>query len=278
MVTDVLQSGRPDPGFTKQVIEEATRRADDARKAHATADALRHYNDALAALDDLPAGAEQQRLRMDLLWKKGGASEFSPGWPEAVKLYEQALALARDLGDKPLQATMLAHIGVTRSNMGERDAARDAYTAALDLYRSLGDKSGQGMTSFWIASLHLADKRPADARPLLKKALALLDAAGSHELAAVCRAALDLVRQVPARRFPSRARQGPHARLPDHRTPGEDISRPIPSNASLRVFAGDRYGKPRRVSGRQRQPRWASSSDGGCPGRALGRFGTWAAI
>jgi len=87
--------------------------------------------------------------------------------------------------------------------MGERDAARDAYTAALRLYRSLGDKSGQGMTSFWIASLHLADKRPADARPLLKKALALLDAAGSHELAAVCRAALDLVRQVPARRFPS---------------------------------------------------------------------------
>jgi RNA polymerase sigma-70 factor (ECF subfamily) len=203
MVTDVLQSGRPDPAFTRQVVEEAMRQGDDAHKAHATADALRHYDEALIAADKLPAGPDRQRLEMDLLWKKGGASEFSPGWSEAVKLYEQALALARELGDEALQARMLAHIGVTRSNMGERDAARDAYAAALDLYRSLGDKSGQGMTSFWIASLHLFDKQPAPARPHLKRALALLEAAGSHEWVAVCRAALDLIRAVPANRFPS---------------------------------------------------------------------------
>ena len=203
MVTDVLQSGRPDPEFTMKVIEEATRRADDAHKAHATADALRHYDEALAVLNDLPAGPDRQRLEMNLLWKKGGASEFSPGWSAAVKLYEQALALARELGDEPLQARMLGTIGVTRSNMGEREAALDAYTAALDLYRSLGDKSGQGVTSFWIASLHLFDKQPATARPHLKRGLALLEAAGSQEWVAVCRAALDLIRAVPADRFPS---------------------------------------------------------------------------
>lgn len=70
MVTDVLTEGKPDPQFTKRVVDEALRRAEESRKAHAAGDALCHYDEALEAVEKLPPGEEQQRLKMDVLYKR----------------------------------------------------------------------------------------------------------------------------------------------------------------------------------------------------------------
>jgi RNA polymerase sigma-70 factor (ECF subfamily) len=201
MVTDTLHEGRPDPEFTKRVVEEALSRGEEAHTAHATAEALSQYDAALEALDKLTPGAERQRLRMDALWKKGAASQFAPGWPEAVALYEQALAIAEELRDRERQASMLTHIGATRSNMREAETAARCYEKALGLYRDLGNKVGEATCLFWLASQRLFANEAAQARPYLEEALPLFEAGGAPVWAAATRAAVALLQEVGESRF-----------------------------------------------------------------------------
>jgi len=202
MVSDVLQEGRPDEEFVGRVVREAISRGHEAREAHATGEALQHYDEALEALEKMPPGPERQKLKMDLLWSKGGASEFSPGFAEAVAIYEQALKIAGELGDRTAQANMMAHVGVTSSNAGDPEKARRCYEKAQELYHELGDPGGEGVCLFWQASLHLFAKEPAQARPYLEQAIPLLRAARSREWVATCRAALALLREVPEKKLP----------------------------------------------------------------------------
>ena len=201
MVSDMLNEGKPGPEFTRQAVEEAIRRGEEAHEAHATSDALRHYDEALSALEQLATDGEQRRLRMDALWKKGAASEFAPGWPEAVKLYEQALAIAEELGDRARQASMLQHIGVSYSNMGQKEEAEEYYHRALEVYEELGSKCGQGSCLWWLCSQRTFAKEAAAGKPYCERALALFKASNSHDWAAVCRAMLDLLAEIGEEKF-----------------------------------------------------------------------------
>src|SRR5207247_1370755 len=103
--------GKPDPQFTRRVVEEALRRAAKAESAHALGDALGHYEEALTALGGLVPTAEHQRLKMETLEKKAAASRFTRGFAEANRLYEQSLAVAEELGDRKSQADKLMLLG-----------------------------------------------------------------------------------------------------------------------------------------------------------------------
>ena len=208
MVSDVLHEGRPDAEFAKRVVEEAMGRGDEARNAHATGEALRHFDEGLAALEKMPAGPERQKLRMDLLWRKGGVSEFSPGRAEAAALYEQALAVAEEIGAREQQAALMVTVGTNRANMGESEKAREWYERARGLYHEIGDANGEASCLFWLASQHLFGERLGEAKPYVEEAVELFKRGNSPMWVAVCYATLGLMREVGEQRFSDLAMWG----------------------------------------------------------------------
>jgi RNA polymerase sigma factor (sigma-70 family) len=203
MVSDVLHEDRPDPEFTKRVIEESMRRGQEAYLGHAAVEALERYDEALAAAEQLEPGEEQLRLKMAALWGKGRAAEFPRGCAEAIVLYEQALAIGRELGDRAEQANMMVHLGVTCSNARREEDARQYYDGALGIYRELGDAGGQGRCLLWLASQQMEAKEAAAARAYLEEALPLLERSEDSTLRIFCRSALDLLIEVGDERFAS---------------------------------------------------------------------------
>ena len=63
-------------------------------------------------------------------------------YPEAVKLYEQSLDLAKDLGDKSGIARSLHQLGMVHQDQGNYPEAVKLYEQSLDIKKDLGDKSG----------------------------------------------------------------------------------------------------------------------------------------
>jgi tetratricopeptide (TPR) repeat protein len=68
---------------------------------------------------------------------------------EAAAHYRQALALAEELGMRPLQAHCHRGLGILYAHIGRREQARAALTAAIDLYRSMD-------MTFWLPQAEAA--------------------------------------------------------------------------------------------------------------------------
>jgi tetratricopeptide (TPR) repeat protein len=73
------------------------------------------------------------------LWLLGEstARQASPEVEPAVGHYRQALALAEELGMRPLQAHCHHGLGMLYTKTGQRQQARAALAAAIDLYRNM---------------------------------------------------------------------------------------------------------------------------------------------
>lgn len=200
MISDVLNEGKPDPQFTRRVVEEAIRRAEKASRSHAMGNALRCYEEALTALDRLEPDEEQRRLKMETLHGMGAAARFPRGMGEAIRLWEQSLAIARELDDRMRQADYLLRIA---GHTDPRDLAEAYRRQALEIYRELGDSAGQGECLFWFCRRSLGEGEAISARSYCEQALPFLEAAGDLRLAAVCRAILRLLQEVGEAEFPA---------------------------------------------------------------------------
>jgi tetratricopeptide (TPR) repeat protein len=67
----------------------------------------------------------------------------TPEAEQAEAHYRQALALAEELGMRPLQAHCHLGLGTLYAQIGQREQARAALTAAIDLYRTMD-------MTFWL--------------------------------------------------------------------------------------------------------------------------------
>ena len=63
--------------------------------------------------------------------------------------YRQALALAEELGMRPLQAHCHRGLGTLYAAISQREQARTALTAAIDLYRAMD-------MTFWLPQTEAA--------------------------------------------------------------------------------------------------------------------------
>jgi tetratricopeptide (TPR) repeat protein len=78
------------------------------------------------------------------------AAHRQPPAVEAAEThYHQALALAEALGMRPLQAHCHHSLGTLYAQTGQREQARAALTAAIDLYRSMD-------MTFWLPQAEAA--------------------------------------------------------------------------------------------------------------------------
>src|SRR5262249_48783930 len=89
---------------------------------------------------------------------------------KAIDCCEQALAIARQIGDKHGEGSRLCNLGSVFSRLGRLEEAMGCYEQALALARQIGDKCGEGST---VVNLGLAYARLAR----LEEAVALLEQA-----------------------------------------------------------------------------------------------------
>ena len=85
------------------------------------------------------------------------AHRASPDVDEAAAHYRQALALAEDLGMRPLQAHCHHGLGTLYATVGQREQARAMLSTAIEMYRAMD-------MTFWLpqaeATLAQVKERP----------------------------------------------------------------------------------------------------------------------
>jgi predicted ATPase/class 3 adenylate cyclase/Tfp pilus assembly protein PilF len=101
---------------------------------------------------------------------------------EARVDYEQALALARELGDRRLEGGVLGNLGGLHHDRGELDLARSLYEQALALAQDVGDQRWEGNAHCNLGLLMLEQGSGEPARAQFEQALAMARQSGHVRL------------------------------------------------------------------------------------------------
>lgn len=151
-----------------------------------------HYNRAVTDPADAWAG------RCAEAWARGGSrreqaigtrlrgvvAQQRQDYTEAERLYQEALAVYRDLGAEADQAMVLSDLGSVARMCKDYARAEGYYREALALAEKLGNREHQATLTGNLGLLALDRGRPAEARPLLERALALAREVGREDLVA----------------------------------------------------------------------------------------------
>jgi tetratricopeptide (TPR) repeat protein len=100
---------------------------------------------------DLARQYQQRGNQAWALWLLGEstARQASPAVEPAADHYRQALALAEELGMRPLQAHCHRGLGLLYSTLGQQEHARRALSTAIELYRTMA-------MTFWLPQAEAA--------------------------------------------------------------------------------------------------------------------------
>jgi tetratricopeptide (TPR) repeat protein len=82
------------------------------------------------------------KARADALSGAGNLAHMQGDYASARSLFEEGLALQRELGDKSGIAMSYMNLGIVANDQGDYAAARSLYEESLALHRELGDKHG----------------------------------------------------------------------------------------------------------------------------------------
>lgn len=91
----------------------------------------------------LALAGEDRRVRADCLRELGNVANRLSEYDLAVPLYQQALELARELGDLRGESATLNNWASVEWDLGDLATARSHYEEALSLYRQLGNRLGE---------------------------------------------------------------------------------------------------------------------------------------
>ncbi|MGO4603657.1 tetratricopeptide repeat protein [Terrabacter sp. 2YAF2] len=69
----------------------------------------------------------------------------------ALRYYEQALPILREVGDRAGAATTLTNIGAVHHGRGDGESALRHLEQALPILREVGDRAGEAVTRFNVA-------------------------------------------------------------------------------------------------------------------------------
>jgi class 3 adenylate cyclase/tetratricopeptide (TPR) repeat protein len=120
----------------------------------------------LACLDDATRTAQHARI-IALTAGLAALLRHDGPWAEALTRHATALRSARELSDRPGQASALTDLGIVRRATGDYPGAARDLGEALGIYRDLGDRLGQAsaLTDLGIVRRATADY-PGAARDL----------------------------------------------------------------------------------------------------------------
>lgn len=133
-----------------------------------------YYQEAAAAL---PEGRKAERA--DYLGAAGNGLHRIARYIEALRLYEQSLSIAREIGDRKQEGAMLNNISQIYDAQGEYGKALKHLQQSLKIYRELRDKEGEGATLNNISQIYNAKGDYPNALKYLEQSLML--ARGIHD-------------------------------------------------------------------------------------------------
>ncbi|HZO28356.1 MAG TPA: tetratricopeptide repeat protein [Chloroflexota bacterium] len=128
---------------------------------------------------------------------------FQGDYGRSTTLFEEGLALFRELGDDDGIARSLNYVGSIARNQGQHERATELFQESLALHRTLGDKHGVGKAVLNLGSVALIRSEHDRATALFHESLVLHRELGGKEGIAYCLEGLAGV--AGARRQPERA-------------------------------------------------------------------------
>ena len=110
-----------------------------------------------------PATSATARARAPSWATWGSATSRLGDYRQAIDLHTQALAIARDIGDRQVEGLALGNLGICRYRLGDYRQAIDLHTQALAIARDIGDRRGEGNQLGNLGNCHfdLGDYRQA---------------------------------------------------------------------------------------------------------------------
>jgi len=106
-----------------------------------------------------------QRERACILGELGMVYSHLSEPRKAIRYYEQALKISREIGDRGAEGAGLGNLGNAFRNLGETKKAIDYYQQALTILREIGDRRGEGAA---LGNLGLACAAFGDARKAIE--------------------------------------------------------------------------------------------------------------
>ena len=155
-----------------------------------------HLTEARRRLDDIAARAwarDDPAAYARLLEALGGIAYWQGDFDNAVRPYEAAVALWRDLGDRAELANAMYNLAFTysidfdkfaRDELRSAAAGRRLLEESLGIYREIGDRRGIGNALWALGSDATFNGRMADAGPIFEEARAEFKAAGDRTMEA----------------------------------------------------------------------------------------------
>jgi non-specific serine/threonine protein kinase len=131
-------------------------------------------------------GAQKRSIaRCGGLLDVGQIDTWRGRYVEALAHLEEGLAIARELGDKPMTAALLQPLGLAALGNGDPAAARAYLAEALALAHELGNKRELLAAHNALAQLHRAEGELDAAEPLYERTLTLAREMGDRESTAI---------------------------------------------------------------------------------------------
>ncbi|MBC7251584.1 MAG: tetratricopeptide repeat protein, partial [Anaerolineae bacterium] len=142
-------------GEYQQAMDYALQAAEGLMRDAAYPEAAKHYRIALQALDQLPPEEGTMGNKIDLLLATSFAAEQAGEWDEAITCLQEALPLT---DDAERQAEIRGHLGWLHFKRGEIQAALDELTLSAQIYRRLGDQTGQAWIDYYLGTVYAQQK------------------------------------------------------------------------------------------------------------------------
>ncbi len=124
-------------------------------------------------------GPAPQRARRWLTW--AFLANDQGRYDEAAEYYAQALAIAREVGDRATEGMTLNNLGVLARDQGQYDEAAEYYAQSLAIKRELGDQLGVANTLYNLGELARDQGHLDSAREHFSQALGLYTTLGVPE-------------------------------------------------------------------------------------------------
>ncbi|HEU4797296.1 MAG TPA: tetratricopeptide repeat protein [bacterium] len=164
-----------------RAAEYLHRAANKARRLYANADALRLFDHALAAARrvNLPS-----RQVAEILRDRGDVRQLRGEYPAAMADFEAALHLAREAGDRSMQAVLESRVGLVFHRQLKLDDAETHYRRAADIARAEGNSLALGQSLVDLANIAWDRGSVDPGDPSFMEGIALLREAGDPSILA----------------------------------------------------------------------------------------------
>ena len=113
----------------------------------------------------------------------GWAFRLISYWKQACDHYRKAYMISLQIGDEPLQATILNNLGFAHSYFNRREAV-DYCSTALEIWTDLDDQRGIGMANSTLGNLYYQMNEPQKALEYFGRALAIFEPRRDREFLA----------------------------------------------------------------------------------------------